>query len=68
MPKSRSRPSSFSSAQNLVLPRECFARISAIEGIALTAEMRATLERFDREGLSAAERRRTIISHYAPTH
>ena len=45
--------------------RERFARISAVEGIALTDEMRATLERFDREGLSADERRRAILARFA---
>lgn len=45
-----------------MLGRERFARISAVEGVALTDEMRATLERFDREGLSAEERRRAILA------
>ena len=49
-------------AQGFVLGRERFARISAVEGVALTPEMRATLERFDREGLSAEERRRATWS------
>ena len=44
---------------------ERFARISAVEGVALTDEMRATLERFDREGLSADERRRAILARFA---
>ena len=48
-------------SRGFVLGRERFARISAVEGIALTDEMRATLERFDREGLSADERRRAIL-------
>ena len=48
-------------APDFILGRDRFARISAVEGIALTQEMRATLERFDRDGLSAEERRRAII-------
>lgn len=56
----RSAPSGF------VLGRDHFARISAVEGIVLSEEMRATLDRFDREGLSAEERRRAILRHYAP--
>ena len=48
------------------LGRDRFARISAVEGISLTEEMRATLERFDREGLSAEERRRAILRRFAP--
>lgn len=51
-------------AQSFVLGRDRFARISAVEGIALTDDMRATLERFDREGLSAAERRRAILARF----
>ena len=50
----------------VILGREGFARISAVEGIELTADMRATLARFDREGLSAEERRRDILARFAP--
>ena len=49
-----------------VLGRDRFAWISAVEGIELTADMRATLDRFDREGLSAEERRRDILARFAP--
>ncbi len=63
MPRARSRPSLPS--RGFVLGRERFARISAVEGIALTDEMRATLERFDREGLSADERRRAILARFS---
>ncbi len=63
MPRARSRPSPPS--RGFVLGRERFARISAVEGIALTDEMRATLERFDREGLSADERRRAILARFS---
>jgi hypothetical protein len=48
------------------LGRDRFARISAVEGIALTAEMRAVLDGFDRAGLSAEERRRAILKRFAP--
>jgi hypothetical protein len=48
-----------------VVGRDRFARISAVEGIALTPAMRADLERFDRDGLSAAERRRAILARFA---
>jgi hypothetical protein len=51
-----------------VLGRERFAQISAVEGIALTDEMRATLEGFDQKGLSAEERRRAIRDRFAPPH
>jgi hypothetical protein len=53
-------------ADDFVLGRERFARISAVEGIALTTDMRATLDRFDREGLSAEECRRAILRRFAP--
>ena len=57
---SRPRPGGF------VLGRDRFARISAVEGIALSDDMRATLDRFDREGLTAEERRRAILRRFAP--
>jgi hypothetical protein len=66
MPNPRPRQSRSAASRDFVLGRERFARISAVEGIALTTEMRATLERFDREGLSAAERRRAILARFAP--
>jgi hypothetical protein len=50
-----------------VLGRERFARISAVEGIALTDEMRATLDKFDRRGLSAEQRRLAIHQRFAPS-
>ena len=65
MPRSRPRPSTSTPSRGFVLGRERFARISAVEGITLTDEMRATLERFDREGLSADERRRAILARFS---
>jgi hypothetical protein len=55
-----------SRSDGFTLGRAGFAQISAVEGIALTAEMRETMRRFDREGLSASERRRAIISRFTP--
>ena len=55
-----------SRAGGFTLGRDLFAQISAVEGIALTQEMRATLDRFDREGLSAEERRRVIFRQFTP--
>jgi hypothetical protein len=63
----RPRRPNLSHAGRFTLGRERFAQISAVEGIALTPEMRATLDNFDREGLSAAERRRAIVSRFAPS-
>ena len=48
-----------------MLDRESFARISAVEGVALTAETREVLDQFDRAGLSAVARRRAIHERFA---
>jgi hypothetical protein len=53
-------------SDDFVLGRERFSKISAVEGIVLTREMREAMERFDREGLSAEERRRTILTRFKP--
>ncbi|HUZ73803.1 MAG TPA: hypothetical protein VMU87_12525 [Stellaceae bacterium] len=42
-----------------------FARISAIEGIQITAAMTADFNEFERQGLSAEERRKVIARKYA---
>jgi hypothetical protein len=60
------RPSS-PLTDSFTVGRDRFARISAVEGIALTPDMLATLDGFDRAGLSAEERRRAILSRFAPT-
>jgi hypothetical protein len=41
-----------------------FARISAVEGIALTDERRAMLDGFNRQGMSARARRRAILQSF----
>jgi hypothetical protein len=51
-----------------VLGRNRFAQISAVEGIALTSEMLATLDQFDQQGLSAEQRRHAIRQRFAPPH
>ena len=53
-------------SSGFVLGRNRFARISAVKGIQLTAEMRAMLDGFDREGLVHADRRQAILSRFAP--
>jgi hypothetical protein len=50
--------------KRFVLGRGSFARISAVEGIHLTREMKRDLREFDRKGLSAVERRRAIVNKY----
>jgi hypothetical protein len=70
MPKSarpKSSPLLRNRATAFTLGRVRFAQISAVEGIALTPEMREMMDRFDREGLSAAERRRAIVSRFGPS-
>jgi hypothetical protein len=44
-----------------VIGRERFTQISAVEGIKPTGAMKARSARFEREGLSPAERRKEII-------
>jgi hypothetical protein len=50
--------------KGFVLGRDRFAKISAVEGVHLTPDMQQDLEEFDREGLSAAERRKRIALKY----
>jgi hypothetical protein len=45
----------------VVIGRARFAKISAVEGIALTDEMKRRAAEFDRRGMPADERRRAII-------
>ena len=47
-----------------VLGRDRFAKISAVEGIALTPAMQERAGEFDRRGLTSAERRREILKVY----
>lgn len=48
-----------------VLGRERFARISAVAGVTLTAEMGEVMDRFEREGLSVVARRQAIRRRFA---
>jgi hypothetical protein len=49
---------------DMILGRERFAKISAVEGVRLTAGMRKRAAEFDRHGTPAAERRRAIVQAY----
>jgi len=51
-------------AQKFVLGRARFAKISAVEGIHLTRDMQRDFEDFDKQGLSAEERRKRIAQKY----
>lgn len=58
--KSSKEPGSF------ILGRDSFAKISAVEGIRPSRRMNADFREFDREGLSAEERRSALTVKYAP--
>ena len=66
MRRSNHTPTPKPGYDGFVLGRSGFAHISAVEGIALTPEMRATMDSFDRDGLTAAERRARIIAQFTP--
>jgi hypothetical protein len=51
-------------SKSMTLGRDRFAKISAVEGIVLTPRMKRRVAEFDRLGLSAEERRRSIIRAY----
>jgi hypothetical protein len=46
----------------MIIGRERFAAISAVEGIRLTPEMERRVAEFDRKGLSPAERIGAIVA------
>lgn len=47
-----------------IVGRRSFAKISAIEGIALSRETEEDFREFERKGLSAAERRKALLRKY----
>jgi hypothetical protein len=49
------------SSSSVTLGRDRFAKISAVEGIVLTRDMKKRAAEFDEKGLSAEQRRRSII-------
>lgn len=53
-----------STSGHFVLGRERFAKISAVEGVARTQAMKERDKEFDRQGLTAEERRRELIRTY----
>jgi hypothetical protein len=61
MPSSKKSAAKKRVAPKVVIGRVRFARISAVEGIKPSAAMKKRVARFDRAGLSPAERRREII-------
>jgi hypothetical protein len=51
-------------AKGYVIGRRAFARISAVERVHLTAGMEDDFREFERQGLSAVERRKVIGRKY----
>lgn len=51
-------------AQRLTIGLADFEKISAIEGLHLTREMKRTFSALERRGASAAQRRAAIIKRY----
>jgi hypothetical protein len=51
-------------AKSLTLGRKSFEKISAVEGLRLSSEMKGTFRTLDKSGASAAVRRRTIVEKY----
>jgi hypothetical protein len=49
---------------DVVIGAQRFAKISAVEGIVLTREMQTRIAEFNRKGVSAEERRRSITRAY----
>ena len=47
------------------LGRKGFAKISAVEGIRLSADMEQRFREFDRQGVSAVDRRKSIARAFA---
>jgi hypothetical protein len=67
MPKKRSKPPKKARRKrksDIVIGARRFAKISAVEGIVLTHEMRTRAAEFNRKGISADERRRAIMKVY----
>ena len=50
--------------RDFTIGRRGFAKISAVEGLHLSDEMKQDFEALDRKGLSGEERRRVIIGKY----
>ncbi|MEI7720069.1 MAG: hypothetical protein WCI89_02590 [bacterium] len=52
-------------AQSYTIGRNAFAKISAVEGIHLTPELRKDFQTFEQKNLSHADRREAISKKYA---
>jgi hypothetical protein len=61
---SESRKTSGMRTKGLTLGRKSFEKISAVEGLRLSPEMKGTFRTLDKSGASAAVRRQTILEKY----
>ena len=52
-------------SKGFTLGRAAFEKISAVEGVRLSRSMKDEFRKFDRQGLSADERRRAMARKYA---
>jgi hypothetical protein len=57
-------PNKADAKSELVIGRQRFAKISAVEGIRLSGAMQARAQEFDRRGTAAEERRLVIIKNH----
>jgi hypothetical protein len=62
---SKTSPNPREAKAGFTLGRKGFAKISAVEGIRLSADMEKTFRDFDRRGVSASERRKAIARTFA---
>jgi hypothetical protein len=62
MQKQRPSKKQKQSQPGMIIGRERFAAISAVEGIKLTPEMERRVAEFDRKGLTPEERIRAIVA------
>ena len=62
--KKKSLRSIRSPSKGMIVGRAAAAKISAVEGIVLSTEMRKLFRLFDEQGLSADERRRRLVERY----
>ena len=52
-------------SKSYTIGRKAFAKISAVEGIHLTPEMRKDFQEFEQQNLSSEDRRNAISKKYA---
>jgi hypothetical protein len=58
------KKSSRAKSKGLVIGRKGFEKISGVEGIRMSREMKATFSNLDKKGASPEERRNTILRKY----